>query len=39
MATRNNVTGDPIKSRVTTQDYKDGWDRIFGDNKQKDEQT
>lgn len=30
MATRNDVTGDSIKSRVNTKAYQDNWDAIFG---------
>jgi hypothetical protein len=29
MATKNDITGDAIASRVATQSYRDGWDRIF----------
>ena len=36
MATsRNDVTGDRLVSRVPSEEYKDGWDRIFGGNKEK----
>ena len=30
MATRNDVTGDPLISKSPTDSYRDGWDRIFG---------
>jgi len=30
MATRNDITGDEIKSKSTTKAYEDNWDRIFG---------
>ena len=30
MATRNDVTGDSIASKPSTDAYRDGWDRIFG---------
>ncbi len=29
MATKNDITGDSISSRVATQSYRDGWDHIF----------
>lgn len=29
MATKNDITGDSISSRVATQSYRDGWDAIF----------
>ena len=31
MATRNDITGDLIQTKTTTDDkYADGWERIFG---------
>lgn len=40
MATKNDVTGDRIKSKVRQQEqYRDGWDRIFGKKKEKQETT
>ena len=30
MTSRNNITGDKLQSKVTTQEYRDGWDAIFG---------
>lgn len=33
MAARNDVTGDLIKSRNNSQQYKDNWDAIFGKKK------
>lgn len=33
MATKNDVTGDSIRSRLPSQSYSDGWDRIFGKKK------
>ena len=30
MATKNPVTGDELISRAPTEEYKAGWDRIFG---------
>ena len=35
MATKNDVTGDTLKSRVSNKNYNDGWDRIFGNKNQK----
>lgn len=36
MATRNDITGDEIKSKVSNQEkYEDGWDRIFGNKNKK----
>lgn len=37
MATRNDVTGQEIKSRGNSQQYKDNWDAIFGKKKAEDE--
>jgi hypothetical protein len=30
VTTRNDITGDSIRTRVPSQQYKDNWDRIFG---------
>lgn len=30
MVAKNDITGDEIKSKSSTSDYEDGWDRIFG---------
>jgi len=30
MASKNDITGDEIKSKATSSAYEDGWDRIFG---------
>lgn len=30
MATRNDITGDELKTGSSTEAYRDGWDRIFG---------
>lgn len=30
MASRNDVTGDEIKSRGNNEQYKNNWDAIFG---------
>lgn len=35
MATKNDVTGDPLISKSPTDSYRDGWDRIFGQKKQE----
>lgn len=36
MATKNDITGDSIRSRHSSQAYSDGWDRIFGKTKKVD---
>ena len=33
MATRNDVTGDELKSRGNTEAYQSGYDRIWGNKK------
>lgn len=33
MATRNDVTGDELKSRGNSDAFKDGYDRIWGNKK------
>ncbi len=33
MATKNPITGDELISRAPTDEYKSGWDRIFGNRK------
>ena len=38
MATKNDMTGDTLKSRVSNKNYNDGWDRIFGNKNQKEKQ-
>ena len=30
MVAKNDVTGDAIRSRQSSKQYEDGWDRIFG---------
>jgi hypothetical protein len=35
MATKNDVTGDKIKSKIPDQNYRDNWDRIFGKKKEE----
>jgi len=34
MATKNDITGDELITKATTNAYADGWDRVF-DNKEK----
>ena len=29
MTTRNDITGDKLQSKVTTDTYRDNWDKIF----------
>lgn len=36
MATKNEHTGDKIKSKVPTKQYRDNWDVIFGKKDKKD---
>ena len=33
MATRNDITGDTIQTKTSSQAYRDNWDAIFGKNK------
>lgn len=35
MATRNDVTGDELKSRGNTEAYQSGYDRIWGNKKKQ----
>ena len=35
MATKNDITGDEIKSKSSTKAYEDGYDRIFGKKKKE----
>ena len=37
MATKNDVTGDSLTSRVANKKYDEGWDRIFGKKKKEEE--
>lgn len=30
MTSKNDITGDEIKSKTSSDTYRDGWDRIFG---------
>ena len=34
MATKNDITGDDIKTKNTSQRYRDNWERIFGKNRE-----
>lgn len=35
MATKNDITGDSLVTKSTTDNYRDGWDRIFGKKEKK----
>lgn len=35
MASRNDITGDSIKSRILSMEGRDNWDRIFGKKEKK----
>lgn len=35
MTTTNDITGDKIESRATTDKFRSGWDAIFGDKSKK----
>lgn len=30
MTSKNDITGDEIKSKTSSDTYRDGWERIFG---------
>jgi hypothetical protein len=34
MTSRNDVTGDLLSSKPATDSFRDGWERIFGKNKE-----
>ena len=36
MATRNDITGDELRSKTNTKAYEDNWDLIFGKKKKDD---
>ncbi len=38
MATKNDITGDSIKSKGLSQQGRDNWDRIFGKKNQRHKQ-
>ncbi len=35
MTSKNDITGDDIKSKTSSDSYREGWDRIFGQKKPK----
>jgi len=35
MTSRNDITGDELKSKTNNDLYRDGWDRIFGKKKEE----
>jgi len=35
MTSRNEITGDELKSKTNNDLYRDGWDRIFGKKKEE----
>lgn len=35
MATRNDITGDSLTTKSATEAFRNGWERIFGKNEQK----
>lgn len=35
MATKNEITGDSIKSKGPSKEYSDNWDAVFGKKKKK----
>ena len=35
MASKNDITGDPIISKSGGKDYNDGWDKIWGKNQKE----
>lgn len=35
MATKNDVTGDSIQTKVNSDSYRDNWERIFGKKKEE----
>ena len=35
MATRNDITGDSIQTKTSSQAYRDNWDAIFGKKKEQ----
>ena len=39
MATTNDVTGDRLVSKTSSQQYKDNWNLIFGKKKDSKEET
>ncbi len=39
MTTKNDITGDSIQSKASTQAYRDGMDRIFGKKKREEDHS
>jgi hypothetical protein len=39
MTAKNDVTGDAIKSRVITKAYEEGYERIFGKNREENKES
>lgn len=35
MASKNDITGDEIKTKGSNEKYRENWERIFGKDKQK----
>lgn len=35
MTSKNDITGDEIKSKSNSEKYREGWDRIFGNKHKK----
>lgn len=33
MTAKNDVTGDSLKTKAASENYRSGWDRIFGNKK------
>lgn len=38
MSTRNDITGDHIRTKSNSKKYKDGWDLIFGKKDEEEEE-
>lgn len=39
MTSKNDITGDDIKTKGNTDSYREGWDRIFGQKQVKKQET
>lgn len=39
MTSKNDITGDDIKSKTSSDQYREGWDRIFGNKQAKKVET
>ena len=35
MATKNDITGDTLRTKVSNKEYDEGWERIFGKDKER----